>query len=372
MMNDFKFDLQRFNKSDETITATESKVISLNGGATLSVGAGTKDLVVKYSSDDKYAIVSLSSTSDGYFRVNGKEYGLTGVSSTQTNGEGVVFSLGSSSAIVGGIDSGDIFYVGDEKFSMTTSGLFAGTNNADKVNLDATISSVTLNNTSVPADLSSNWNKIMAVNDNKLSIADTLDFDATGYKGILASNTDISHFTKYASLKAGDIYFISSVAGASSLSHISLASGLMSEVADTGIIIDDAFAGTVTTLPYIEVGNTTVKVNNASGDFFVSGGYGSKLSSIDANAAEVSLISGSLVTSNQAQSISAGNYKITGYNDTLSTNYDGIRIGTDINGNVTWHRPWRRTSGRVARSRLRPASRFRLRRELHNDCSRLD
>ncbi|MBR0060345.1 MAG: hypothetical protein IJP68_02595, partial [Selenomonadaceae bacterium] len=346
MMNDFIFNLQRFDDEEQspiTIAGNRSSVVTLANNVSLTIAnESDNSLVASISSDKKYAIISLSSAND-VFSVNGVKYGLKTASTTETNGKGIIISLGgSSSAIVGGIDSGDILYVGSEEFSMTTAGLFAGTNNAaDKVYQNASVSKVSLNYT-LPTDSSSNWDKILAISGNTLSIEDTSDFSTliggASYKGVIVSDTNPASFKKYASLDAGVNYVISSLTGAETLSHISLASGLMSQVGSEGkgIRIDDNFASTAETLPYIEVGNTTVKVNSASGDFFVSGGYGSNLASLDSKASEVSLISGSLVTSNQTQTISAGNYKVTGYNDTLSTNYDGIEIQSDTNGNVTF------------------------------------
>ena len=109
MMNDFNFDLQRFDDSI-SLGQGNSTVITI-GGESVTLQAGDYNgISAAINSSDSLitnVVVTLKSANQE-FLVNGVKYGLATAGSTSSNGEGIVVTIGSGSSTVGAIDAGDI------------------------------------------------------------------------------------------------------------------------------------------------------------------------------------------------------------------------------------------------------------------------
>ena len=338
MMNDLNFDLQRFTDLGKNNTVTVGNLTLAAGKANsisygqIKYGSGSAVVITLKSASDEFSIKESDSAS--YVT-----YMLSASSTVTTNGDGIAFTIGAGSAIIGNIDYGEAFIVGSDGYSMKGTALLAGTTlNADKIYDHFSDTSIKLvNNTLSSTDLSTNWDKILEVDNDILSIADASIFtDAQDYKGLIALDTDTTDIRKYASLATdatnSNEYIIAAIDGASSLKQISLSKELMS-VATGGIDIYKEFAGS-TSSPVIVVDQTSLRASDISSNYFnLLGGYNSDSPVSATNAKTVSLIGGT-VTATQDQTVKASKYTLSAYGDSVKA-YDGIAIYSDINGDVT-------------------------------------
>ena len=150
IMDDFIFDLQRFDTKQETLVIgyqDDAKVITLGSGddtIAKSIKAGSSNNVTVTLNIDvdgtesvtTAAAISLENNSDFFFvsdSTGTKKYSLN------TSKDGIVVSIGSDSlsmATVGSLDNDEIFYVEDTvnnnsvKFWKTNNGIFSSSNEA--------------------------------------------------------------------------------------------------------------------------------------------------------------------------------------------------------------------------------------------------
>mgnify|MGYP007069933282 CR=1 FL=1 len=295
-MNKFVFDLQRFD-SITLAGDTLSTVITI-AGTPKTIKAGTdNDVRISVLSDESAAIITLSSAGDEFY-VNDIPYVLK-----TSGGNGIVVTLGGgSAATVGSIDNGDTFTINNEKFSKTSYGFFSGTATPsayDKMIIGSSANTLALSGSSILADdLEANWYKLVQVDNDVLVLDGSEDFDSSGYKGIIAIDSDGTTPKFYAQLSQRELpdrgYRISSVTSASTLSRISVTSDVLSG----GVVFASDFTASGTNAPVIMANGATFHIDSSSGYILLSGGRDSEGNNteitLNENVKKVSLGSGSI------------------------------------------------------------------------------
>ena len=328
-MDDFIFDLQRFDDDPKTTVLAEDNSIILSFGngendkRTIKAGSDGNVSVTVNSDDTEnaFAVVSLS-TARGNFFVNDADGRAWNYKLDKPGADGVIITIGSSSmAIVDSLDNGDVFLIGDtvngistlhSTLSKSTSGILV---DGGFIN-DNSVSKVTLSGTALesPTD---KYYKVVTVNknDDKAAITLTADnFSTVGYQGIYAMDTSNASPSIYARLRPNDInneYRVQSVSGSenNTLSSITVNDATVLSV---GVSFTSNFAGATGT-PTLIASETTLHVDSANDNFTLVKKESSKQVSLSSGAAEISLISGSVITANNKQTIKSGTYSISGY-----------------------------------------------------------
>ena len=340
MMNEFSFDLQRF---DETTLSGDMTMLVTIAGTAKTINGGTDSPItvslIGDASAASAAVVTISNPTNDFFINSSINNSVDTFRYELNTGSEIIFTLGGGSAIsIGAIDEGDSFTINNEKkFSKTAEGFFSGSADSstyDKIILGSSPSSLALTGSSISSeDLESNWYKIIAATSGNLVLDSTDDFDSSGYKGIIAADTG-TQTSFYAQLSKRTLpdrgYRISSIASASDLSKITFAADVLSG----GVVLSEDFIGSTGVLaPTIVANGATFHVDSSNGYILLAAGKDSNGNglpvSLNENAHEISLASGSLRAVGSGQTISTSQYTLSAQDG------DGIIIYSNGSGNAT-------------------------------------
>lgn len=316
-------------------TSTTYALISNSGKLTLNamtLGSGSYTLCssnVGTASLSKDTTITLTSGQSITYRNDENQlpvtYTMTGSSAKFT------FNLNDDSTeniIVTGWDTGVAFTAAKDgsntiTYTVTTGGLQASSDNGKVkiwtggvVNQQTEISIDDLN-----FDSSTKLDEGFLVTNGALTISagnTTLDALTVGTPIHIFSSADYSIIYGTITKNADGTYSLAK--------DDSLTTDLSSVTINNGLTVD--FSSDYAGIP-ITIGSTANFISTGSETFTVS----AKNSSVG-GAKSISLVSGTLLTSDATQTISAGTYKVSGYSDTNASNNDGITIAAS-NGNVT-------------------------------------